>query len=55
LEVELDITDIDTAIFSIVEDLVVKVGIVEERLGGNAADIETGATEGTALLNTGDL
>jgi len=55
LEVELDITDLDTTVLRIVEDLVVEVGIVEERLGRNAADIETGAAKGTAFFNTGDL
>jgi len=38
-----------------VEDLVVEVGVVKERLGGNAADVEAGPAEGAALLNACDL
>jgi hypothetical protein len=38
-----------------VENLVVKVGVVEEGLGGNAADVQTGTTEGSTLLNTRGL
>lgn len=33
----------------------VQVGVVEKRLGGNAADVETSAAECAALLDTGDL
>lgn len=33
----------------------VQVGVVEERFGGNAADIEAGTAEGAALLDTGNL
>ena len=29
--------------------------VVEERLGGNAADVEAGTAEGAALLDTCDL
>ena len=54
-EVELDIADLDTAVFRVVEDLVVKMRVVEERLGGNAADVQAGTAEGAALLDTGDL
>jgi hypothetical protein len=38
-----------------VENLVVKVGVVEERLGGDAADVEAGSSEDASLLDTGDL
>lgn len=54
-KVELDIADLDTAVFRVVEDLVVEMGVVEERLGGNAADVQAGTAEGAALLDTGDL
>lgn len=33
----------------------VEVGVVKERLGGDAADIQTCSAEGTTLLDTGDL
>jgi hypothetical protein len=51
-QVELDIADLDTALLGVVQDLVVKVGVVEEGLGGNAADVQAGTTEGSALLDT---
>lgn len=54
-EVELDIADFDTALLGVVENLVVEVGVVEERLGGNAADVQAGTTEGSALLDTRGL
>ena len=54
-EVELDIADLDTAVLGVVEDLVVEVGVVQERLGGDAADVQAGSAEGAALLDTGDL
>lgn len=54
-EVELDITDLDTALLGIVENLVVEVGVVEEGLGGNAANVQASTTEGSALLDTGGL
>jgi hypothetical protein len=38
-----------------VEDLVVQMRVVEERLGGNAADVEAGTAESAALLDTGNL
>lgn len=41
LQVELDVADLDSAVFGVVEDLVVQVRIVEEGFGGNAADIQT--------------
>lgn len=52
LEVELDITNLNTAFFCVVEDLVVEVGVVEERLRGDTADVQAGTTETTALLDT---
>ena len=54
-EVELDIADLDTAVFRVVENLVVKMRVVEERLGGNATDVQAGTAEGAALLDAGDL
>lgn len=54
-EVELDIADLDTAALGVVEDLVVEVRVVQERLGRNAADVQAGSAEGAALLDTGDL
>jgi hypothetical protein len=54
-QVELDITNLDTAALCVVQNLVVEVRVVEQRLGGDAADVEAGAAEGTALLNAGDL
>ena len=55
LEKLLDIADLDTAVLGVVEDLVVEVGVVQERLGGDAADVQAGSAEGAALLDTGDL
>lgn len=55
LEIELDITNLDTAVLGVVQDLVVEMRVVEERLGGNTADIEAGTAERTALLDTCDL
>jgi hypothetical protein len=54
-EVELDIADLDTAVLRVVEDLVVELRVVEERLGGDAADVQAGSAEGATLLDTGDL
>jgi len=54
-EVELDIAHLNAAALCVVEDLVVEVGVVKERLGGNAADVEAGPAEGAALLNACDL
>ena len=54
-EVELNIADLDTAALGVVENLVVEVRVVQEGLGGNAADVQAGSTEGAALLDTGDL
>lgn len=33
----------------------VEMGVVEEGFGGDAADVETGASEGAALFDTCDL
>lgn len=52
LKVELDITNLNTALFCVVEDLVVEVGVVEERLRGDAADVQAGTTKTAALLDT---
>lgn len=54
-EVKLDIADLDTAVLGVVENLVVKMRVVEERLGGNAADVQAGTTERATLLNAGNL
>jgi hypothetical protein len=55
LEVQLDVADLDAAVFRVVEDLVVEMRVVEERFRGDAADVEAGAAEGSALLDTCDL
>lgn len=55
VEVDLHVSDLDTSVLGVVLDLVEKVGVVEQSLGGNAANVETGATERAALLNTGSL
>lgn len=54
-QVELDIANFNASVLGIVEDLVVEMGVVEERFRGNAADVEAGSAEGSALLDTGDL
>lgn len=54
-EIKLHITNLDTAALGIVEDLVVKVRVVEERLGGDAADVQAGSAERAALLDTRNL
>jgi hypothetical protein len=38
-----------------VENLVVEVGVVEQGLGGNTADIQAGTAELSALLDTSSL
>jgi hypothetical protein len=55
LEVELDITDLDTALFRVMEDLMVEVGVVEEGLGGDTADVQASTTETATLLDTSGL
>ena len=55
LQVELDIADFDTAVLGVVKDLVIEMGVVEKRLGRNAADVETSSSESAALLNTSDF
>lgn len=54
-KVELDIANLNTSVLGVVEDLVVQMGVVKERFRGNAADVEAGSAEGSALLDTGDL
>lgn len=54
-EVELDISDLDTAVLGVVQDLVVEVRVVKEGLRGDAANVQAGSAEGSALLNTRDL
>jgi len=55
LQVELDIADVYAAVLGVVEDLVVKVGVVEEGLGRDAADVQTSAAERATLLYAGNL
>jgi hypothetical protein len=38
-----------------VEDLVVEMRVVEERLRGDATDVQAGSTEGATLFDAGDL
>lgn len=54
-EVELDIANLDTALLGVVENLVVKVGVVEEGLGGDTANVQASTTELSALLDTNGL
>ena len=54
-EVELDISDLDSAALGVVEDLVVEMRVVEERLGGNAANVQAGSAERATLFDAGDL
>lgn len=54
-EVELDVADLDTALLGVVENLVVKVGVVEQRLGGDTANVQASTTELSALLDTDSL
>jgi len=54
-QVQFYVTDLDTAVLCVVNDLVIEMRVVEERLGGNAADVEAGTAEGAALLDTCDL
>ena len=51
----MDIADFDTAVLGVVKDLVIEMGVVEKRLGRNAADVETSSSESAALLNTSDF
>lgn len=44
-----------TAVCQVVLGLVVNVRVVEERLGGNAAHVEAGASELAPLLNADRL
>lgn len=55
LEVQLDITDLNTALFCVVEDLVVEVGVIKQGFRGNAADIQASTTETSTLFNTSGL
>lgn len=54
-EVELDIADLDTALLGIVKNLVVEMGVAEERLRRDTADVQAGTAEGSALLDTRGL
>lgn len=51
-EVELDITNLDTALFCVVKNLVVEVGVVQKRFRGDTADVKTGTTQTATLLDT---
>lgn len=55
LKVELDISDLDTALLGVMQDLVIEVGVVEERFRGDTADVQASTTQGTALLDTDGL
>jgi len=55
LEVQFDVTHLNAAALCVMENLVVQVRVVEERLARDAADIEASAAECPALLDTGDL
>ena len=51
----LNIGNLDTAILGVVENLVVKVGVVEESFRWDTSDVKTCAAQNSALLDTGDL
>ena len=55
LDVDLDIADLNSAVLAVVQDLVVQVRVVKERLGGDAADVKAGSAKSAALLDTGNL
>jgi hypothetical protein len=42
-------------VLGVVENSVVEMRVVEERFGGNAADVQAGSSEGATLLDTRDL
>lgn len=52
LEVEVDLTDLDTALLCVMENLVVELGVVEKGFRGNTADVETGTTQTATLFDT---
>merc|ERR1719201_208918 len=54
-EVELDVVDADAALLHVVHGLVVEVGVVQQRLGGDAAHVEAGAAQPAALLDAHSL
>ena len=54
-QVELDAADLDPVLAEAVADLLEQMEECEQRLGGDAADIEAGAAESAALLDAGDL
>jgi hypothetical protein len=55
LQVEFNIANLDTALFRVVQNLVVKVGVVQQRFRGNTSDVQAGATKSAALLNASSL
>lgn len=55
VEVELHVADLDTTALEAVLGLVVDVRVVQHGLGGDAADVQTGTTQGATLLDTGSL
>lgn len=52
LKVQLHITDLDTALFRVVENLVVEVGVVEQGFRGDTADVQAGTAQTATLLDT---
>src|SRR5690606_1250145 len=55
LQVELDLADLDPEAGERVLRLLELLAGLQERLGGNAADVEAGAAERRALFHAGDL
>jgi hypothetical protein len=55
LKVQLDITDLNTALFRVMEDLVVEVGVVKQGFRGNATDVQASTAETSTLLDTSGL
>src|SRR6185437_6557293 len=53
-EIEAQLTDLDTVLVEVRFGLSIQFARVEQRLAGNAADVETGAAQGGTLLDAGD-
>lgn len=54
-DVHLDVRDLDTSVGGVGLDGVVHLRVVEQRLGGNAANVEAGSSERASLLDTTGL
>jgi len=54
-QIEFDVACLDAVRGQPVAQVVVVMGGIEERLGGNAANVEAGAAQRTAAFDAGDL